>query len=139
MARLPKASYLAFPLRINEQGAAASSHSEHVREQIEQVLFTNPGERVFRPEFGAGLRQLIFEPNTSVLWEMVKKRLTASLIEALYGEVDPRTLEVEVDGFDGTAALANEKLYITIRYELTAIGQREEHRIPVSIGDEANG
>ncbi len=36
----------------------------HIREQIEQVLFTDPGERVFRPELGAGMRQLVFEPNT---------------------------------------------------------------------------
>ena len=36
----------------------------HIREQIEQVLFTDPGERVFRPEFGAGVRRLVFEPST---------------------------------------------------------------------------
>ncbi len=44
----------------------------HIREQIEQVLFTDPGDRVFRPEFGAGVRRLVFEPNShpymSLLW-----------------------------------------------------------------------
>jgi len=133
MRRLPKASYMKFPFRIDEGGAVTSSRARHVREQIEQVLFTNPGERVFRPEFGAGLRRLIFEPNRSALWEITKKRLMASLTEALQGEVDPRTLEVEVTGLDEITGSASEKLFIHISYELAAIGRREEHDIPIGL------
>lgn len=139
MSRLSKTSYLTFPFRVAKDGAATSSRGDHVREQIEQVLFTNPGERVFRPEYGAGLRHLIFEPNASTLWELTKKRLTSSLAEALQGEVDPRTLEVEVEGRDEVTGAVTETLQILIRYELTAIGQREEHRIPVQLEDSSSG
>jgi len=134
MPRLPKASYLKFPFRVEATGVATSTRSEHVREQIEQVLFTNQLERVFRPEFGAGVRQIIFEPNKQALWELLKKRLTSSLIEALQGEVDPRSLQVEVEGLDELTGMATEKIYVLVRYELAAIGQQEEHLIPINIG-----
>ena len=125
MQRLSDPPYLAFPFRIGEDGAQTSSRARHVRGQIEQVLFTNPNERVFRPEFGAGVKKLIFEPNASALWEVTRKRLTASLADALKGEVDPRTLEVNVRG-------EGEKLIVEIAYNLTTIGHTEQHQFVVS-------
>ena len=122
MPRLSDSGYLAFPFRVNADGARTSGRSDHVREQIEQVLFTNPAERVFRPEFGAGIMTLIFEPNTSALWEVARNRLLASLTEALQGEVDAKTLSVDVYA-DGP------KLYADIAYTLAAIGHSERHRI----------
>jgi phage baseplate assembly protein W len=116
--------YLAFPLRIGAQGAAVADRRTHVRQQIEQVLLTNPGERIFRPDFGAGLKQLVFEPNASVLWEITRKRIASSLAEALRGEVDPKSLEVDVRG-------EGEKLLITVSYALAAIGHAERHEIRV--------
>ncbi len=124
MQRLNDPPYLSFPFRIGENGAEISSRARHVRGQIEQVLFTNPNERVFRPEFGAGAKKLIFEPNASALWEVTRKRLMASLADALKGEVDPRTLEVDVRG-------EGEKLIVEIVYNLTTIGHTEEHRFVV--------
>ncbi len=124
MQRLSDPSYLAFPFRIGTDGAKTSTRARHVREQIEQVLFTNPKERVFRPDFGAGVRKLIFEPNASALWEVTRNRLMASLAEALQGEVDPRTLDVSVSG-DG------EKLMIEIAYRLATLGQTEQHSFVV--------
>jgi hypothetical protein len=125
MQRLSDPPYLAFPFRIGADGARTSTRIRHVREQIEQVIYTNPNERVFRPEFGAGVKKLIFEPNASALWEVTRKRLMASLSEALQGEVDPRTLEVTVRGED-------EKLVIEIAYRLATIGQTEEHAFVVA-------
>lgn len=124
MQRLNNPPYLTFPFRIGAQGARTSNRARHVREQIEQVLFTNPHERVFRPEFGAGVKKLIFEPNASALWEVTRKRLMSSLAEALQGEVDPRTLEVNVRG-EGA------KLIIDIAYNLATIGQTEKHEFVV--------
>lgn len=124
MPRLIDPAYLSFPLRVSANGAATSGRRAHVREQIEQVLFTDPGERVFRPEFGAGLRALIFEPNGSVLAEILRKRLTDSLGEALLGEVDPKTLQIEVRAEE-------EKLFVLISYALAAIGYNESYEIPV--------
>lgn len=122
MPRLSDSGYLAFPFRVDADGAQNCGRSDHVRQQIEQVLFTNPAERVFRPEFGAGVMTLIFEPNTSSLWEVARSRLLSSLAEALQGEVDPKTLTVDVYADEA-------KLYADIGYTLAAIGHSERHRI----------
>ena len=55
-----------FPYRVDGRGrtALAESDDAHIRELLEQVLFTVPGERVNRPDFGCGLLQLVFEPNS---------------------------------------------------------------------------
>ena len=97
MAGLAESHYLRFPFSVSTDGPRTSSRSEHVREQIEQVLFTGPKERVFRPEFGVGVRRLVFEPNNAALWNITRKQLSASLAEALRGEVDPKTLEIDID------------------------------------------
>jgi len=52
---------LKFPLAISQRGvAAASPRTQQIREQLEQLLFTLPGERVTRPEFGCGVQRLVF-------------------------------------------------------------------------------
>jgi phage baseplate assembly protein W len=130
MPGLSESQYLKFPFSIGDDGPKTSSRSEHVREQIEQVLFTSPRERVFRPEFGVGIRRLVFEPNNEALWNITHKQLTASLTEALHGEVDPKTLEVKIDHEGG-------KLIILISYMLAAVSRRESQTFTVS-GD-SNG
>ena len=120
--RLVDPPYLAFPLRMEGAAPRLASRSEHIRGQIEQVLFTLPGERVFRPEFGAGVKALVFEPNDTPLWQITKRRLLASLAEALQGEVDPKSLDVEVSGGNATDGAS---LVISIAYTLAAIGHRE--------------
>lgn len=53
-----------FPVHVDGRGRTASvDHDGHVRDLIEQVLFTSPGERVMRPDFGCGLLQMVFEPD----------------------------------------------------------------------------
>ena len=57
-----------FPFQFNERGRTAGvGPDKHIRDMIEQVLFTAPGERVNRPTFGCGLRQLVFQPNSREL------------------------------------------------------------------------
>jgi hypothetical protein len=123
---------MAFPFRVGKDGPDTCGRNDHVRHQIEQVIFTNLRERVFRPEFGAGVRRLIFEPNTLALRDAVKKRLIISLTDALFGEVDPKTLEVD-------AQIVEEKLIVTVRYVLAAIGTSEEHRFSIGPGAGQNG
>ncbi|MDH3511115.1 MAG: GPW/gp25 family protein [Gammaproteobacteria bacterium] len=120
MPGLSESQFLKFPFSVGADGPKTSSRLEHVREQIEQVLFTSPKERVFRPEFGVGVRRLVFEPNNAALRNTTLTRLNASLTEALHGEVDPRTLEIEVSNED-------EKLIIHISYVLAAINRQESH------------
>jgi len=57
-----------FPYRIDGRGrTAATSYEDHIRDMVEEVLFTSPGERVNRPTFGCGLLQLVFAPNSDEL------------------------------------------------------------------------
>ena len=59
---------LDFTYQFNTFGRTADTHAEdHIRDLIEQVLFTAPGERVNRPDFGCGLLHLVFEPNSTEL------------------------------------------------------------------------
>jgi phage baseplate assembly protein W len=59
---------IAFPYSFNGGGRTAqATDDDHIRQLIEQVLFTSPGERVNRPTFGAALRQLVFAPNSGEL------------------------------------------------------------------------
>lgn len=61
-------SYLDYPLHLDDRGHVASTGAnDHVRDMIYQVLFTSPGERVNRPDFGCGLLQQVFMPNSEVL------------------------------------------------------------------------
>ena len=130
--RLVDPPYLKFPFQIGPQGGEKVNKSGHIRGQIEQVLFTVPGERIFRPEFGAGVRALIFEPNASALWRVTRQRLIASLAEALKGEVDPKSLDVDVSG-------EGELLKIEISYTLATIGIRESHAFQLTERGTING
>lgn len=119
--------YMAFPFRMDTAGAATAGRFDHIRQQVEQVIFTSPGERVFRPEFGFGARQHVFEPNAPTLWEYAQNRLYGALSEALAGEVDPKTIRVDV----GSTPDAPEVLRVRIRYTIAAIQKEEVHEIEV--------
>jgi phage baseplate assembly protein W len=59
----PRADY-AYPFRISPSGQAAQTgYAAHVEQMVKQVLLTTPGERVDLPDFGCGLRRLVFAPN----------------------------------------------------------------------------
>lgn len=120
--------YMSFPFRVDAAGCKTSSRSAHVREQIEQILFTNPKERWYRPEFGIGAMALVFEPNHEAMWELIKKRLLATLAEALKGEVPAESLSVDVEG-------KNETLKIIIAYQLPALQHVEKLEFPIHGGE----
>lgn len=126
-SRLPRTRYMTFPFRIAASGSETSTRANHIREQIMQVLFTSPGERVFRPEFGFGARQHVFEPNSIKLWEEARNRLQGSLAEALAGEVDPKTLQVEISAPKDNP----EQLLVKISYVLAALQKNENHEFKV--------
>jgi len=61
-------SQVDFPYDVDALGrTAGTTDEEHVRDLVEQVLFTNPGERVNRPTFGSGLLSLVFAPASDAL------------------------------------------------------------------------
>jgi uncharacterized protein len=104
-----------------------TTRMEHLRQQVEQVIFTSPGERVFRPEFGFGARAYVFEPNRAEVWEVAQNRLYASLAETLAGEVDPKTLRVEIGADQGSP----ERMMVRISYIIAALQQEEHHEFGV--------
>ena len=84
-----------FPLHLDSRGrTAATDRDDHVRDMIEQLLFTNPGERVNRPDFGSGLLQLVFAPNSPELATTVQYTLLAALQKWLGDVILARDLRV---------------------------------------------
>ena len=73
-------THIAFPLRVDGRGRSAQAERDlYLRGLIEQLLFTVPGERVNRPNFGCGLMQLVFAPNSPELAVTVQALVQASL------------------------------------------------------------
>lgn len=73
-------THVGHPFRIDGCGRSARTDDhDHIRDLVEQVLFTSPGERVNRPTFGCGLLQLVFQPNSQPLAHAVRASVQASL------------------------------------------------------------
>src|SRR5579859_7503990 len=73
-------SDLAYPLHIDGRGRTAEAgYAAHVRDLIEQVVFTAPGERVNRPDFGSSILQLMFAPNSDSLEAATQAAVQAAL------------------------------------------------------------
>ncbi len=107
---------LAFPFRFDARGRTATVDEEaHLQGLIEQLLFTNPGERVNRPDFGSGLLQLVFAPNSPELAATVQFTTQAALQQWL-GHL------IEVEGLDVESEEAT--LKVTVRYALRRTGER---------------
>jgi phage baseplate assembly protein W len=99
---------LEFPFGFNGRGRTREcSDDEHLRDLIEQVLFTSPGERVNRPSFGSGLMQLVFAPNSDTLAAATQLTVQAALQQWLGDRLELRA--VEVTNVDST-------LRVTVKY-----------------------
>ena len=95
-----------FPYGFDGTGRTAiTGTSDHLRDMIEQVLFTAPGERVNRPDFGSGLLRLVFEPNSDTLVAALRASVESSLqrwlgdliqLEAVQVRANESLLEVSV-------------------------------------------
>jgi uncharacterized protein len=86
---------IGYPFQIDERGRIADASLErHIRHLIEQVLFTQPGERVNRPDFGCGIQQLIFAPNSSELAAATEFMVKGSLEQWLGDAIEVEAVEV---------------------------------------------
>ena len=102
---------LAFPFRIGNNGRAvqAATLEDHVRDELVQLILTNPAERLFLPEFGGGVRRLVFENIDETTGAMVKAVLTRSISRWLSNRV---TLE------DLTVIIENETIAVDLKYRI---------------------
>lgn len=110
--------HIDYPFQFDHLGQTAStSYEDHVRDMIEQFLFTSPGERVNRPDFGSGLLQLIFAPNSVELAGALQFTIQAGLQQWLSDVIDLKSLEVVNE--DST-------LRITVVYVIRKTGQERQ-------------
>jgi Bacteriophage baseplate protein W len=105
-----------YPFHFDNRGrTAGTGDDDHIRDMIEQFLFTNPGERVNRPDFGSGLLQLIFAPNSPELAATLQFTVQAGLQQWLGDVIEVQALEVTSE--DAT-------LRILIQYMVRRTGER---------------
>lgn len=116
-----------FPFRIDSlsrQGAAAPSYEAHVEQMIRQVLLTSPGERVNLPEFGCGLRRVLFAANSEALRSTTQILVRQALARWLREHVEVRDVAVEASD-DGSA------VQVLVVYSL--VETRGEKRLELEI------
>ena len=108
---------LAFPFQFDKCGRTATTDDDtHIRDMIEQLLFTNPGERVNRPDFGSGLLQMVFAPNSPEMAAALQFTLRASLQRWLGDLIELQDLQVS--SVDST-------LTISVQYVRRQTGQTQ--------------
>jgi phage baseplate assembly protein W len=103
----PDGRHLSFPFRVAPDGRAAqvSTLEEHLRDELVQLLLTNPGERDMLPDFGGGARRLVFEPSGEASRAMTKATITQAIttwlghrliLEALDVVVVESSIDIEI-------------------------------------------
>ena len=109
--RLLNGKHLSFPFRIGSDGrmAAVNTLEEHVRDEIVQLILTNPGERPFLVDFGGGVRRLIFEAADDATAAMVKAGITQAIDRWLGHRVTLEYVDVKIE---------NSSILVDIRYRL---------------------
>jgi len=114
-----------FPLHFDSRGCTASAGRDaHVRDMIEQLLFTQHGERVNRPDFGSGVMQLVFAPNSPELAATVQLTLQAALQMWLGDLIDVSDLSVTAD---------DARLTVDLAYVVKTSGQAQTARFSRSL------
>lgn len=87
-----------YPFSFDNSGrTATATEDDHIRQMIEQVLFTTPGERVNRPTFGSGVLQLVFAPNSGPLAAATQLGVQGALQQWLGDRILVQSVDVQND------------------------------------------
>lgn len=116
-----------YPVSIDRGLGTLSDEQDfaaHVEQLIKQVLLTSPGERINRPDFGCGLRRLVFAPNNPAAASLLKVSVRHSL-ETWLSDV----ISVE----DVSAESSDATLSLKIRYVLKARQERRYLNLEVGL------
>jgi phage baseplate assembly protein W len=109
-----------YPFAFDNRGhTAETSYEDHIRDMIEQVLFTAPGERVNRPTFGSGVMQLVFAPNSGELAAATQFLVQGALQQWLGDLIQVEAVEVQSED----AALQVEVQYLIRRTQQRQVAQ----------------
>jgi uncharacterized protein len=104
----------AFPPQVEADGKIAeAAYEEDIRQAIRIILGTNPGERVMRPDFGAGLDSFVFEPVNTTTMALLQRRVQEALI-AWEPRIDVEAVNVTTD------AVERNRLLIDMTYRVRA-------------------
>jgi phage baseplate assembly protein W len=105
-----------FPFHFDQRGrTAVTDDNDHICDMIEQLLFTNPGERVNRPDFGSGLLQMVFAPNSPELAAALQFTTQAALQRWLGDVIELQALEVTSE---------EATLRVSVQYMVRRTGER---------------
>jgi uncharacterized protein len=122
-------TYVDFPFRFDGRGRTATTDRDGwVRDLIIQVLFTSPGERVNRPDFGCGLRRLVFMPNSDALATATQFQVQTAL---------QRWLAEVIKVQDVLVAPRDGELAITVIYIRLDLAERRRDVLTVTVGEVA--
>ena len=119
----PDGRHLAFPFHVGADGRTVNPASldEHVKQELVQLLLTNPGERPFLPEFGGGARRLVFEGITDTTESMTKAMVSQAIGRWLGERVTLESLDVSAQDatitIDITYRLAGTADQRTLRFQ----------------------
>jgi phage baseplate assembly protein W len=117
---------IAYPFKIDGSGRVAlADEGAHVEQLMEQLLFTNPGERVNRPDFGVGLMHLVFAPDSDEL-AAANQFLVQGALQQWLGDL----IQVEAVEVRGQEA----SLQVTVHYVVQRTQQRRTSQFQHSIG-----
>jgi phage baseplate assembly protein W len=116
----PDGRHLAFPFRIASDGRTAQIETidQHVRDELIQLILTNPGERAFLPEFGGGARRLVFEGAGET---------TVAMAKAMISQALSRWLEQRLTVEDLTVEVVQETISVDLKYRIA--GAADQRRI----------
>lgn len=116
--------FLDYPYSVGNDGIPRTTLPEdHLRDQILQVLFTSPGERVNLPEFGVGVQQLVFAPSNEALRSTAQFLITTGLRRWLGDRIDVE--QVSVQSEPG----GEESVLIEIVYVVRFTNERQNIRV----------
>jgi len=116
--------FIDFPFHVDDRRrTATTTFEDHVRDLVEQLVFTSPGERVNRPTFGAGLQQLVFAPNSVELASALQFLVQGALQQYLVDVID--LTSVDVDAVDS-------QLVVQISYIVRRTGEQTSTTLEVS-------
>jgi phage baseplate assembly protein W len=106
-----------FPFHVDNRGRTAQTGDDkHIRDLMEQVLFTSPGERVNRPTFGCGLMQLVFQPNSDELATATQFLVQGALQQWLGDLIQVDDVQVESQ---------ESSLHVTVLYTVRRTQERQ--------------
>jgi phage baseplate assembly protein W len=108
-----------FPFRIDagsQRGGEAPTYADHVDQMLRQLLLTSPGERTCLPEFGCGLRRLLFAPQSDALTATVQIQVRQAIERWLSDQVQLQKVEVVSGATDPTSGLDVGELRVTVSY-----------------------